>query len=238
MKNNILWNSDEDRTSLRKITHAFSTMNINNKSVQIKPIKSLKKWSAKKDLKLSNNNAYSNIEKILLNRRSRKVPSYKDINEKLISNFFRFSFGISDYKNKFMTYPSPGALYSITIFVTIDTKLFQGWIYRYNPYKHTLEKYLSITNEELVEFNKTIINYQSIKFPIKLYFATDYQLVEEKYGTMTYRLINQEVGHMAQNASLYAEYLKLNSCVIGGYYENIFQKYIPQYDLLSVMVVG
>lgn len=47
-------------------------------------------------------------------------------------------------------------------------------------------------------------------------------MIQPKYGTLTYRLLNQEVGHIAQNLSLQAEAMGLNSTIYGGFYEENF----------------
>ncbi|EOV9527414.1 SagB family peptide dehydrogenase [Bacillus cytotoxicus] len=229
------WDTDFDRSSLRKYFHKHSISRRNYTSVQIKKVKGSKKWDKYEGIALQKYSSKVQIEEILKRRRTRRVRSEVNITKEILSKLLLFSVGITDSENNYFAYPSPGALYPCTLFLTINLPDFKDDIYRYNPYKHMLEKYSLNTGHYLDE---VVIDNQLAKFPLKIFFTSDYQLLEDKYGELSYRLLNQEIGHMAQNISLYAEYLGLNTTCIGGFYEEEFKKYIKEYDLLYVMVVG
>jgi|GEM_PF-2773856 len=231
----VLWDTEVDRSVLRKKFHSKTVSRRDYTSVQIKKVKNQRKWEAKSGIHLPKRDAKNDIERLLVSRRTRRVPSNREINLQDISDLLQFAAGITDEKNQYFSYPSPGALYPCTLFLSINLAGFKEKIYRYNPYKHQLEEYIdaSMKRIELI-----VIDEGLRKFPIKIFFASDYQLLEDKYGELSYRLLNQEIGHIAQNISLYSEYLGINTTCIGGFYEEQFKQYIPNFDLLYVMVVG
>lgn len=236
MKENILWDLNTNRSELRNFFHENTVSSRSFTSVQIKPVTSLKKWDKKDSIQLKEFEAVTPLEKLLKTRRTHRKVTGRDISLSDISKILSFSVGISDKERGYFTYPSPGALYPCTLFLTIKSEDFEQLIYRYNPYTHSLEIYNRIEHKFLDE---VVLDKDLQRFPLKIFFATDYQLIEEKYGELSYRLLNQEVGHMAQNLSLYIGSVGLHSVCIGGYSEMIFKKYVDSsYDLMSVMVVG
>ena len=161
--------------------------------------------------------------------------SENSIDVVFIAKLLKFCAGITDHDNNLFSYPSPGALYPCTLFISINTPEYD-YVYRYNPYMHTLEEY-KLDQSKII--NNVILDEDLKKFPLKLYFTSDYQLLEEKYGELSYRLLCQEIGHIAQNISLYCEHKKFNSVCIGGFVESVFKSVVDErYDLHYVMAVG
>ncbi|WGT40304.1 SagB family peptide dehydrogenase [Lysinibacillus sp. 1 U-2021] len=235
MNSTVLWDTEVDRSLLRRTFHSKTISRKDYTSVQIKKVKTKKKWETKPGIFLHKRAPQNDIEKLLVNRRTRRYPSNREINIQDISEILQFAAGITDEKNKYFSYPSPGALYPCTLFLSINLAGFKEKIYRYNPYKHQLEEY---ADASIRSADSIIIDINLKKFPVKIFFTSDYQLLEEKYGELSYRLLNQEIGHIAQNISLYSEFVGLNTTCIGGFYEEEFKRYIPEYDLLYAMVVG
>ncbi|WP_057491437.1 SagB/ThcOx family dehydrogenase [Streptococcus orisasini] len=236
--NQNLWNFERDTADFTSLIHKNSVMYLSNKSVKISKKSRKKNWEYRPSIELYRTNENNFLEELLLNRRTIREPSGKAITLTELSRLLEFGCGISDKMNLYFTYPSPGATYATTIFIyTTIRDLNSDMLYRYNPYSHSLEEYESIDNDtvkEVIQDDKLDL------FPIYIFFATDFQLIQPKYGTLTYRLLNQEVGHIAQNLSLQAVAMGLNSTIYGGFYEEYFLKLFceKKYNLLSVMFVG
>lgn len=230
-----IWTTDVDRSILRQLFHNNSISKRDLTSVQIKKVLKNKQWESKQGINLKIYEPKTSLEKILYSRRSRRKISEKKITFNEVSKLLQFSAGITDKENGYFSYPSPGALYPCTLFLSLELPDFKNVLYRYNPYQHKLEEYC-YDSERVID--NAIIDDELRKFPIKIFFTSDFQLLEDKYGELSYRLLNQEIGHIAQNLSLYAEELGINTTCIGGFYECEFKKNIHGYDLLYVMVVG
>ncbi|MBC1492764.1 SagB/ThcOx family dehydrogenase [Listeria booriae] len=231
----VIWTTEVDRSILRKFFHNNSISKRYLTSVQIKKVLKNKQWENKTGINLRIYEPKTSLEKILYSRRSRRKINGKKITINEISKLLQFSVGITDKENGYFAYPSPGALYPCTLFLSLDLPGFNNVLYRYNPYQHKLEEYCYDSGQVA---GNSIIDDELRKFPIKIFFTSDFQLLEDKYGELSYRLLNQEIGHIAQNLLLYAESLGINATCIGGFYEYEFQKKVPEYDLLYVMVVG
>ncbi|MHA2700655.1 SagB/ThcOx family dehydrogenase [Streptococcus agalactiae] len=236
--NQGLWNFERDTSDFTDYIHKNSVMNISNKSIKISRKSRKKEWEYRPSIDLCRTKDSNFLEEILLNRRTVRTPSGGNITLTELGRLLEFGSGISDKKNLYFTYPSPGATYATTIFIyTTIFGLDSEILYRYNPYQHSLEKFEYVDNDIV----KAVIQDEKFElFPIYIFFATDFQMIQPKYGTLTYRLLNQEVGHISQNLSLQAVAMGLNSTIYGGFYEENFLKLFSEkkYNLLSVMFVG
>lgn len=230
-----IWDLLPDPTRSRKQFHRNAVMHRGIGSIPNINFKKERFWQDKSGLKLDYHRPKSFFETLLVNRRTRRVISDKGIELKFLSKLLQFCAGLSDKDNQFLTYPSPGATYPTTLFIYWDDSPIEC-LYRYNPFNHSLEYY---EIGQMDNIKKVIGDKLLRDFPLIIYFASDYQLVEEKYGAMSYRLLNQEMGHIAQNISLYTEQEGYNSVCIGGFFQSYFQEVVgEQYDLHYVMVVG
>ena len=236
--NRFLWIFERDTTDFTSFIHKNSVMYLSNKTIKISKKSRKKEWEYRPSIQLCRNNVHNFLEEIFINRRTGRAPSGNEITLTELSRLLEFGCGISDKKNLYFTYPSPGATYSTTIFIyTTVPDLDPGTLYRYNPYEHSLEKF-EYVDDGIV---KAVIQDDKFElFPIYSFFSTEFQMIQPNYGTLTYRLLNQEVGHIAQNLSLQAEAMGLNSTIYGGFYEENFLKLFNEkkYNLLSVMFVG
>lgn len=233
-----LWDTKGGRNNLRKMYHDNAMLHDHFLSSQVKPIKSQRDWEQLEAISLSYHEAVTCFEKLLSSRRTKRSVSEKEITREFISKLLGFCVGISGETNdgfKLFTYPSPGATYATTVFIAID-----GWegnyLYRYNPYKHALEYFKKDVHHQVSD---VVYDKELQSFPVKIFLASDYQLIEEKYGEMAYRLLLLEMGHMAQNISLYSFDNDFYSVCLGGYNEPLFKEVVScEYDLHYVVVMG
>lgn len=228
------WDLVPNQSIIRKRYHEAAVMYEGIGSIPNAFYNKKRYWEEKEAIELSYSNPTTDFERLLRSRRTRRKVSDKKITLDFLAKLLQFCAGISDEEKELLTYPSPGATYPTTLFVYWNDG--QNYLYRYNPFNHTLEKY---SEKNMDHIHKIIGDKVLNEFPVFLFFASDYQLVEEKYGAISYRLLNQEMGHLAQNISLYCEQERYHSVCIGGFFQSHFQKIVGStYDLHYVMVVG
>lgn len=231
-----LWHFNRDSTEFRKFIHLNSIPREEIRTISINEnIKSKREWEFKLGMNLNMYTPANELEELLVNRRTIRKASNTIIDEVLVSKLLQFCCGISDNKNLLFCYPSPGATYAVTVFIYIET-LNKNILFRYNPYLHKLEEFCET---DLENVNNVIKNEDFYELKIKIFLASDFQLIEDKYHFAAYRLICQETGHIAQNICLYSTMSNINCICYGGFYEIDFQKIVgKQYSLLYVLLVG
>lgn len=170
------------------------------------------------------------FEKILLNRHSWSMPflNNQHINLDLIAKFSQLAFIGNSKRNR--NYPSGGAQYLVNIHYLfnnnrVDQDVIQaGTICRLNMDNHTL------IGERFVDWDiirKAFIaqaGAATAQFAIVL--SVDLMKISEKYTDISYKLVQQEAGHIGQNIQLVAEYLNIKSLPLGGFYDNAMNKLI------------
>ncbi|WP_026908240.1 SagB/ThcOx family dehydrogenase [Paucisalibacillus globulus] len=233
-----LWDLTGKRNTLRELYHQNAMISKHYHSMRIKPVKNHRKWELLEAIPLDEPKAESYLEQMLFLRRTIREVSGKDIDIQFISKLLKFSVGITgstDSGYQLFSYPSPGTTYATTVFISIAQEE-HIYIYRYNAYDHSLEKYAEDLDHRIAD---VIFDKKLSEFPILIFLASDYQLIEEVYGEIAYRLLCLEMGHMAQNITLYSLEKEYHSVCIGGYNESLFKEIIgKQYDLHYVVVVG
>lgn len=228
-----LWKYVSDASVIRRNYHQRTIMYEGIGSIPNQHYEKKRYWAEKPMTPLKKHVPATALENLLIKRRTIRYSSEKEVTMSFLEKLLQFAVGVSDEVNLLMSYPSPGATYPTQVFLVTP---FSESAYRYNPFNHTLECFDDSGEAKL----RQVVGDLSLKgFPIFLFLASDYQLVEEKYGAMAYRLINQEMGHMAQNISLYAQQEGFHSVCVGGFYQSYFKAVVgDEFDLHYVVVVG
>jgi SagB-type dehydrogenase family enzyme len=163
------------------------------------------------------------VEHALQMRRS--VRSYKNdpLNISDISQILWSAQGITSPRG-FRTAPSAGALYPLELYVIAgDIISLPPAIYKYKPHGHLLLKIVS--GDRRSELSRAALRQSSIrKAPAVLLFCAVYERTTGKYSQRGIRYAHMEVGHAAQNASLQAIALGLNTAVIGAFRDTEVKK--------------
>lgn len=151
------------------------------------------------------------LEDIINKRRStRSFKPYK-ISLQEISQLLWAAYGISDKKNYLRTTPSAGATYPLEIYFLIE-----GGVFHYLPLEHSIELIIKDDlRKELARFSleQNFISEASIDILI----CAVYERTTLFYGERGYRYVFIEVGHCAQNISLQAISLGLDSVCVGAF---------------------
>lgn len=164
-------------------------------------------------IKLPSPNFKSNtsLEEAINKRRSiRSFKPYK-ISLQEISQLLWAAYGISDKKNGFRTTPSAGATYPLEIYYFTEDGVFH-----YLIFEHSVRQV--IDNDLKKELAKASLGQNFIlEAAIDILICAVYERTTLFYGERGYRYVLIEVGHCAQNISLQAISLGLDSVCVGAF---------------------
>ncbi|MFJ8514969.1 SagB/ThcOx family dehydrogenase [Lysinibacillus xylanilyticus] len=163
------------------------------------------------------------FERILGTRYSAREPfkAKVKVDRKLMAQFSQLAIIGGDKENR--TYPSGGAQYYVNIYFLFNEQLVdvdlieQGNIMRLNSdtQKLLVKQYQSWNEISKVFIQKYLAN--TAQFAIVL--SCDMSEISGKYTDISYKLVQQEAGHIGQNIQLVANYLGLESVPLGGFYD-------------------
>jgi len=175
----------------------------------------------------------------LENRQSKRKFSKVQLTKKQISVLLKYGCGekntrTCNYSSRY--YPSAGAKYPLEIYlISLNTDYKKG-LYHYYVRNHSLEELtllskLNYKNYFTGNFQKMFKNISCI-----LLISAIFKRTTIKYSDRGYNYVMMEVGSIYQNLGLISSYLGLGCCVIGGFYEEPFNKLID-IDGLSESVI-
>lgn len=170
----------------------------------------------------------SELEKLLMLRKSNRKFSGKAISLLNLSYLMKFSIGIREKKtlNWHLTtrpYPSAGARYPCEIYtIVFNVKHVEPGIYHYDFKEHALELVLrGQLNKKFVEITGLgWIKNVGVLFLITAILGRS----RIKYGSRAYRHTLIEAGHIGQNLYLVSAKRGLKCCAVGGYLDTEIEK--------------
>ncbi|MEN3014010.1 MAG: SagB/ThcOx family dehydrogenase [Endomicrobiia bacterium] len=175
----------------------------------------------------------ASVEEALKNRRSvRKFKSYK-ISLKEISQLLWAAYGVTEETNKFKTTPSAGATYPLEIYYFTSEGIFY-----YLPYEHSVK---NLSQRDLrKELAEAALNQQFItEAAIDIIICAVYERTTLYYGERGYRYVYMEAGHCAQNISLQAISLGLDSVCVGAFYDEKVKKILDlKGDIYPIYIIA
>ena len=158
------------------------------------------------------------VEEAIAKRRSERSFYPNDLSLEQISQILWAAQGITDKSWGFRAAPSAGALYPLTLYLMKKDGVFQ-----YLPDGHRL---LQITEEDRrpslvrASLGQTYIG----EAPLVIIIAANFRITEAKYGQRSYRYVNMEIGHVAENIHLQAVAMGLASVPIGSFWDDVVGK--------------
>ena len=184
-----------------------------------KPAKSGKALSFEKD----ENTFFSDI---LEKRRSCRSFSDKKLTLKQVGNLCHYAYFIKDH-----VVPSGGALYPLRIYMLVekDQDGFKAGYYEYDVENDTLILFNSEVDEEQLKY---CFNQEEMPFgsSVQIVIAADLKRQPFKYANRGYMLTQVEVGHVAENISLYCAEQGLGACEMGGVQDEPLKKELELED--------
>lgn len=149
--------------------------------------------------------------------------------------FLAYSFGVSDKEQNTKTYPSGGRMYPVEIYlipnisIQQSSKIFsKDKVFRYNVVTRDIE-IMADGNINLLDSLTSSTDIGTMTFAdtqFLICLVGNYTHINEKYHSLTYRLIQMELGHIGQNIMLTAAMLKLNTVPLGGFFEDRVNRYL------------
>jgi SagB-type dehydrogenase family enzyme len=139
--------------------------------------------------------------------------------------------------------PSAGALYSLSIYVVIESEELQlpKGCYLYDSASHEL---LKVKEEIIDDFLFRIFDSELIvqNCSLIIFVAANLEHPAKKYANRAYRFILDEVGHVAQNAYLYCAEQGLGIVEYGGFNDKIAADQLglkyPKHAVMTSLIVG
>lgn len=171
-------------------------------------------------IKLPSPNFKSNVslEETIKKRRSiRKFKPYK-ISLEEISQLLWAAYGVSDEKSGFKTVPSAGATYPLEVYY-----LTEEGVFHYLPFNHSVESVIQKDIRDLI-VEASLGQRFIMEAAIDILLCAVYERTTLCYGERGYRYVYMEVGHSAQNISLQAISLGLDSVCVGAFYDEKLRK--------------
>ncbi|OEG20276.1 hypothetical protein BCR25_00145 [Enterococcus termitis] len=168
----------------------------------------------------SQNNIF---EETLMNRYSARNPfeAREKVDREKIAQFAQLAMIGGEKENR--TYPSGGAQYYVDCYFLFNENLVdqqlveQGNIMRLNCDTQNLmvKQYQPWEEISKAFIQKYLVH--TAQFAIAL--SCDMTSISKKYTDISYKLVQQEAGHIGQNIQLVANYLGLESVPLGGFYD-------------------
>ena len=149
---------------------------------------------------------------ILNKRRSCRNYSDRKLSVDQIGSICHYAYSIKDH-----AVPSGGALYPLKIYVLIEREQdgIKPGYYEYNAEKDYLVLFNTEVDEEELQY---CFNQEEMPFgsSVQIIIAADFKRQTLKYANRGYMLTLIEVGHVAENVSLFCAEQGLGACELGG----------------------
>lgn len=173
----------------------------------------------------------TSLEEAINKRRSvRSFKPYK-ISLQEVSQLLWAAYGISDKKNGFRTVPSAGATYPLEIYYFVEEGFFHYFVF-----EHSVE---CILQKDLrKEVAKICLGQNFIsEASIDILICAVYDRTTFYYGERGYRYVLMEVGHCAQNISLQAISLGLDSVCVGAFDDNRLKQFLSLLEDINPLYI-
>ena len=164
------------------------------------------------------------VEEAISKRRSVWSFLPQELTLEQISQLLWSAQGITDKVWGFRAAPSAGALYPLHLYILKSDGVFQ-----YLPDGHKL---IQVSTEDKrpslvrASLGQTYIG----ESPLVIVVTGNFRITEAKYGQRSYRYLNMEIGHAAENIHLQAVALGLVSVPIGAFWDDVVAKILELPD--------
>jgi SagB-type dehydrogenase family enzyme len=158
------------------------------------------------------------VEESIFRRRSEHSFLPNELTMDQISQLLWSAQGITDKGWGFRAAPSSGALYPLTLYI-----MKKDGIYKYIPDGHKLSQISGQDSRPSIvraSLGQSFIG----EAPLVIIIAGNYRIVEAKYGQRSYRYLNMEIGHVAENIALQSVALGLVSVTVGAFWDDVVAK--------------
>ncbi|MHC1780590.1 MAG: SagB/ThcOx family dehydrogenase [Bacteroidales bacterium] len=164
------------------------------------------------------------VEESLNSRRSRRSFLPDGVTDKDLSQILWAAYGVTkpstnpNIKGGLRTAPSAGARYPLEIYAVIgNIPGIEPGFYKYDATAHKIV--MVIAGDLRKELTAASLNQKMIQdAPFSVFYSAVYSRITDRYGDRgRERYVCMDLGHSAQNVYLQAEALKLGTCAIGAF---------------------
>ncbi len=179
----------------------------------------------------------SPIEKILIERRTRRCFLKKKTTFKEISQIIFSAQGITSVRNKikFKTTPSAGAIYPLILYLSSAGTEIENGIYRCES-----EKMIKILEgdrrKEILTASPEQIWLQEA--PITIIICVNFNKIKNKYKSRGEIFSFIEIGHMTQNILLQSTSLEMGGVCVGGFNIKIIRKILKVKNIIPLYLIS
>jgi SagB-type dehydrogenase family enzyme len=158
------------------------------------------------------------LEESIFRRRSERAFLPNNLALEQISQLLWAAQGITDKTWGFRAAPSSGSLYPLTLYI-----IKSDGVFKYVPDGHKL---IQTSAEDVrpslvrASLGQDFIS----QAPVVIVIAGNFRIVEAEYGQRSYRYLNMEIGHAAENIHLEAVALGLASVPVGAFWDDVVGK--------------
>lgn len=171
------------------------------------------------------------LYKALMNRESYRTLDIRvPINLTKISTLLQLSYlGRNNNTNHIITVPSAGGRYSSSIYLlSFNVMGIEPAVYYWDPF----ERHLALikkgdVRKELKEGLLDAYRKEADSCSFAILLTSNINQTCSKYGDRGYRFVCLDVGYISQNLYLTSNHLNLATRAIGGFYDNVISKIIP-----------
>jgi len=158
------------------------------------------------------------VEESIFRRRSERSYTNQELTLDQISQLLWSAQGITDKTWGFRSAPSAGALYPLTLYI-----LKKDGVFKYIPDGHKLAQ-ISEEDKRPSLVRASLGQSYIAEAPLVIVIAGNFRITETKYGQRSYRYVNMEVGHVAENIHLQAVAMGLVSVPIAAFWDDVVAK--------------
>jgi SagB-type dehydrogenase family enzyme len=156
------------------------------------------------------------LEETLARRRSLRAFAPEPLSLRAIGQLAWSAQGVTEAATGYRTAPSAGGTLPIEVDLLIHgVPAWEDGVYRYLPDGHALRRRLAGDRREAV--TQATLNQDFLReAPVVMVLSSVAARTAPRFGAFTERLIDMEVGHVAQNVSLQAVALGLGTVVVAA----------------------
>jgi SagB-type dehydrogenase family enzyme len=158
------------------------------------------------------------VEEAIFRRRSERSFYPNELSLEQVSQLLWSAQGITDKSWGFRAAPSAGSLYPLYLYI-----LKKDGVFQYIPDGHKL-KQISEEDKRPSLVRASLGQGYISEAPLVIVICGNFRITEAKYGQRSYRYVNMEVGHVAENIHLQAVAMGMASVPIGAFWDDVVAK--------------
>lgn len=168
-------------------------------------------------------NLSSSFEETLFQRKTwvEAFPNHQTITMDVISQFAQLAF-IGGHRPH-RSYPSGGAQYYVNIHLLFNENRVEREVWNRGNVTELNADTSQLLIKKHIPWSRVqsafIQDYLASTSQLAIVLSVDLQSISEKYNDISYKLVQQESGHIGQNIQMVATYLGMQAVPLGGFYD-------------------